>query len=174
MKKTGSILLFLLMACGVEPGTSPDPVRGPVGPSTFDIKDTWSVRSKTCEGADLPVKPHENYKLDADHLVRIELASESDTSLCKVGYAYDRIIASSQMEAGRYVENSLLKGNAAKKSCWKKEAGAVVGGPTDEVLQTVPELSNLKLTAVPASVTLELQQSNECPAGTLRLVIVKP
>lgn len=175
-----AIFLIVLGACGNNPDSSKNPVepKNQLGPSSFDIKDTWRVTSKSCNGVTVAAKAHEAYKIDRDHFVSIEKISEDESSLCKIGYVYDRIINSfettSSESKNRYNETAILKGSQAKKTCWRKEAGSVVLPPTSEdVVQFGPQQLEFKLAATAEVLSIDLAKPTECPQGTLHLTLAK-
>ena len=172
--------LLLVCACGKNPDLSkvPEVRETRIGPASFNIKDTWLVTSKTCNGAVISIKRHEAYKLDSAHFVRVELLSEDDTSLCKIGFVYGRIIASTENSSPgsstQYSETGTLRSSLAKRTCWKKESGSVVYPPvTEDVVEFGPEQIAFKLVATTGSRHVDLEKVKECPNGILHLVLTK-
>ncbi len=96
----GTIFLLILNGCSnsnhsLEPVT-PDKGSNP----SFNIKDTWRVYSKKCGTADVQTKIMEAYKIDDGHFVAIQMLTEDNLSLCKIGYVYDRVVSAYRKFSG--------------------------------------------------------------------------
>ena len=167
MKILYSLSLILLASCNSQIGSSSQPSQSP---GNFDINDTWRVISKHCGKTQLVVEDLDAYRIDASHLVRVHKSNDDETSLCKTGYFYERILSSFELSGDEYRESSLLRsgpGENAKRSCWRKEGGKAVGTPTDELFAFGVEELSFRLRATKNTLSLETTGAWGCPRDTL-------
>jgi hypothetical protein len=159
-----------LIGCGKQTGTTPPQAEK----VSFDIKNVWIPAAKKCAGRDVPLKPHEAYKLDSQYLVAVEGEPGPLTRLCKVGYVYSRQLVSFSSDNASYSEESTLLAAGAKRTCWKLENGHTVEPPlSDDVIEFKADPKPLRLKAIASAVHLEIGGSAECPSGTLTLELKK-
>jgi len=74
----------------------------------------------------------------------------------------------------QYNETAVLKGNQAKKSCWKKEGGKPAASPiSEEVISFGPEELAFNMAAKTDSLVIIIEKVPDCPDSYLRLTLTK-
>jgi hypothetical protein len=169
----GTFFFLLLNSCGnLNQSNSVSSQKG--SKPIFNSKDSWKILSKKCGSVEVPRKPFEAYKIDDSHLVIIQKLSEDASSLCKIGYVYDRVITSFNATISTYQETSILRSFMAKKTCWKKVEGKTIQPPDfDKIIEFGPEEKNFKLTVSGVKASIELPSPAECSTGPLLIELQK-
>lgn len=164
--------VLLIASCGGKSGATRDPIED--RRATLDIKDKWSPESKTCDGFFRPVGSHESYQLDKTYLVSAQEVLDDAATFCKQARIHSRIISGSKITDLGYEESGKLVGDLGKKTCWKKEAGSVVGDPiSEEIVEMRPAQATYKFVVGKETLELQLTGADDCPNGTLQLKLKK-
>jgi len=164
-----SAVLFLVFSGCSSKGNDENGNSNPQTAPIFNINDQWQVQSKTCASKDISVTLDETLKIDDTHLVMVRKLSEDSTTFCKVAHVYDRII-NSYLTGSVYQESATLRSSSAKKVCWRKVDGAVIGEPIEQkIFQFGPEQIAMKLNRIENQVALQLLDSPLCAEGTLEI-----
>jgi len=155
-----------------QPGQNPDQGQNPVGPQSLNPDDPnriWDIQTQTCNGGAVQ-STDVYYKFQKGYLVRVEKKSEDANSVCRIGYIYSRIGGSMNTTSAEYDETATLQSAGTKTTCWQKQNGQQVEPPISNQTGTFgPEQINMKLVATPTGLSLDLDGSPACAAGTLHI-----
>ena len=169
-----STLIVALFGCGQHSksvpggGGSPPPQSAPK-PSpkqqSFSLDEHWRVTSMDCDKSSLPIPLGLEYRLDDDHLVRIQDISNDGHQLCRMAAVYNRTITNFFDYDGQYNEKALLAAARAKKTCWQLENGAPVDPSTDTPVDFEPEQGDLALLYSGDVIVLNFHNLKNCPGN---------
>jgi len=164
--KFGSILFVVAVAgCADSDG-------GKQATPPEDINVIWDLDSQTCDGAALAAGTTLYYKFDKDHVVRVDMKSDTDQMQCLTGYVYSQIVTSSSPGA-EYRSSATLSAAGTKTQCWMKQNGMKVEPPTNETGTFGPETLSMMMVATNDTVALDLGHAPGCKTGTLHVELTK-
>lgn len=131
--------------------------------------NSWSVSGKSCNGRALPVLSAERVQFDSGFLAVIGKLPATDGQTCQQARVSTRLILEATTSSDGYTEVALVTPIAVRTVC----KNIATGQTSDNTAQVSGAEQNMKLVLKNNQTGfLSIDNSSECPKGTLRLELV--